>query len=138
MEFGSSFNGANIASIFESPYMPITDPQLRKTLYRMTLYVNPTGVFRLQCGIKFDFDRINGQAVIQPPTFIISGTSGGVALWGTAKWNEFFYGGVIDKIYSNQLVGSGKTFAVRFDDNSTNPSHTLDAAIFEYLSLDRQ
>lgn len=138
MEFGSSFNGANIASIYESPYMPITDPQLRKTLYRMTLYVNPTGVFRLQCGIKFDFDRINGQAVIQPPTFIISGTSGGVALWGTAKWNEFFYGGVIDKIYSNQLVGSGKTFAVRFDDNSTNPSHTLDAAIFEYLPLDRQ
>ena len=138
MEFGSSFNGANIASIYESPYMPITDPQLRKTLYRITLYVTPTGVFNLQCGIKYDFDRINGQNVIQPPVFQIASTSGGVALWGTVKWNEFFYGGIIDKVYSHQLVGSGKTFAVRFDDNSTNPAHTLDAAIFEYLPLDRQ
>lgn len=138
MEVGNSFNGSNIASIYESPYMPITDPQLRKTLYRITLYVTPTGSFTLQCGIKYDFDRINGQNVIQPPVFDIVSTGGGTSLWGSATWNQFYYGGIIDKVYSNHLVGSGKTFSVRFDDNSTNPSHTLDAAIFEYLASDRQ
>lgn len=138
MDFGSSFNGANINSIYESPYMPITDPQLRKTFYKLTLYVSPTGVFNLQCGIKYDFGRINGMDVIQPATFRIASTTGGIALWGTVRWNEFFYGGVIDKVYNHNLIGSGKTFSIRFDDNSTNPSHTLDAAIFEYLTLDRQ
>lgn len=138
MEFGNSFDGENILAVYESPYMPITDPQIRKTLYKMTFYVTPTGVFSIRCGIRYDFDRINGAAVIQPPAFNIQSTSGGSSLWGTSIWGSFSYGGSVDKVYISQLVGSGKTFSVRFSDDSTNPSHKLDAAIFEYLPLDRQ
>jgi len=140
MESGNSLDGANINAIYESPYMPITDPQIRKTLYKMTLYVSPTGTFNVQCGIKFDFNRINNATVIQPPTFDIIGTSGGTALWGApgVTWGNFTFGGDLDKVYVTQLVGAGKTFAIRFDDNSTNPSHTLDAAIIEFMPNDRQ
>ena len=140
MESGNSLDGANINAIYESPYMPITDPQIRKTLYKMTLYVSPTGTLSIQCGIKFDFNRINNAAVIQPPTFEIAGTSGGTALWGApgVTWGNFTFGGDLDKVYVTQLVGAGKTFAIRFDDNSTNPSHTLDAAIIEFMPNDRQ
>lgn len=140
MENGSSFDGAKIESVYESPYMPITDPQLRKTLYRMTLYVTPTGNFNIQCGIKYDFNRINNKPVIQPPVFSIVSTGGGVPIWGDPGliWGSFTYGGELDRVYSNHLIGSGKTFAIRFDDNTTNPSHTLDAAIIEFMPLDRQ
>jgi hypothetical protein len=140
MESGNSFDGAIIPAIYESPYMPINDPQLRKTLYKLTLYVTPTGSFNIQCGIKFDFNRINNAAVIQPSVFNIVSTGGAVALWGApgTTWGSFSYGGELDKVYINQLIGSGKTFAIRFDDNTTNPSHTLDAAIVEFMPHDRQ
>ncbi len=140
MESGNSFDGANIASVYESPYMPIIDPQIRKTLYRMTLYVTPTGNFNIQCGIKYDFNRINNAPVIQPPVFSIVSTGAGTPIWGAPglTWGSFDYGGELDKVYINPLIGSGKTFALRFDDNTTNPSHTLDAAIVEFMPLDRQ
>lgn len=140
MEEGNSFGVNPIRSIFQTPYMPIGDPQIRKTFYRITLYVTPMGTFSVQCGIKYDFNRINNTPIIQPPTFTFNSTSGGVAVWGdpNAIFGTFVYGGDIDKVYTNHLIGSGKTFAIRFDDDALNAPHTLDAATIEYMPLDRQ
>lgn len=140
MEDGNTFGVAPIRSIFQTPYMPIEDPQIRKTFYRITLYVTPSGTFSVQCGIKYDFGRINNTPVIQPPTFTFNSTSGGIAVWGdpNANFGTFVYGGDIDKVYTNHLIGSGKVFAIRFDDDALNAPHTLDAAIIEYMPLDRQ
>ena len=38
MDSGNSFDGSAIEAIYESPFMPITDPQIRKTMYKLTLY----------------------------------------------------------------------------------------------------
>jgi len=136
----SSFDGDEIEAIYESPYMPINDPQKRKTLYKMSLYVNPLGALGLKCSIKFDFDKINGAKVIQPPPFTFTGSGTQVFFYGddTSVYGTAVYGGSLDKIYNNQLIGSGKTFAIRFEETSTNPPHTLDAAVIEYMQLDRQ
>ncbi len=136
----SDMDGANIEAIYESPYMAINDPQIRKTLYKIALYVNPTGALNLKCNIKFDFEKINGVKVIQPPQFLFVGSGTQVYFYGAADaiYGTAVYGGVLDKIYSNQLIGSGKTFAIRFEETSTNPTHTLDAAVIEYMQLDRQ
>ena len=48
------------------------------------------------------------------------------------------YGGQIDNVYSESVIGSGKTVALRVTDNSTNPTFTLDTAVFEYRQNDRQ
>ena len=45
METGYTFDGENIEAIYESPYMPISDPQIRKTFYKLTTYVDPKGAF---------------------------------------------------------------------------------------------
>ena len=41
MDSGNSFDGSPIEAIYESPFMPITDPQIRKTMYKLTLYAQP-------------------------------------------------------------------------------------------------
>ena len=56
MDTGSSFDGANIDAIYESPFMPLSDPQIRKSFYKMTLYAEPTGPMDLGLNIKYDFD----------------------------------------------------------------------------------
>ena len=51
---------------------------------------------------------------------------------------EVTYGGELDKIYNTNLIGSAKTIAIRIEENSTNPTFTLDTALLEYRQNDRQ
>ena len=144
MDSGNSFDGSPIESIYESPFMPITDPQIRKTMYKLTLYANPTGTMNVDVNFKIDFDAGNDPSVIQPPAITVSSAAagGGISLFGASTsvygGSGVTYGGVLDKIYKENLVGSFKTVAMRITDNSTNPTFTLDTAVLEYRQHDRQ
>ena len=144
MDSGNSFDGSAIESIYESPFMPITDPQIRKTMYKLTLYAQPTGTMNVDVNFKIDFDAGNDPSVIQPPTISVSSSAagGGISLFGASTslygGSSVTYGGVLDQIYKENLVGSFKTIAMRLTDNSTNPTFTLDTAVLEYRQHDRQ
>lgn len=142
MDAGNSFDGSTIESIYESPFMPITDPQVRKTMYKLTLYAQPTGTMNLSLNFKIDFDSSNDPSIIQPPTISVasSAAGGGVFLFGSsnALYGGGKFGGVLDQIYKENLVGSFKTISMRITDNSTNPTFTLDTAVLEYRQNDRQ
>ena len=138
---------SNIDAIFVSPYMPINDPQQRKTFYKLALYVDPEGAFTTTTKIILDQ---NLPTVVQPPvispTIQLSGTSS-VAIYGDENYvytasgsatnTSPRYGSEIQKEYSRQLVGSGRNFALSIEDNSTNRSFTLDTAVIEYSVNDR-
>lgn len=140
LEIGSSFDGDPINSIFESPYMPITDPQTRKTFYKLTTYLQLEGSVSLTLSTKFDFGRAYGFDVLQPEVDTIGSTGTSVYFFGSsdAVFGTATYGGELDSVYENYLVGSGKTIAIRIEDNSTNPIFTLDTAILEFAQNDRQ
>ena len=214
MDSGSSFDNEKIEAIYESPYMPITDSQLRKTLYKLTLYAEPTGQMNLDVNFNLDFDSSNNTSVVQPPkitistagtattTAIVNGavgssnnivvdnnvgtivvgqivvgtgisgtvkvtgvtnqqniildtavtltdntnltfvtpTASGVFLYGlpSSLYGTATYGGSLDKVFFENLIGSFKTVSMRIADNSTNPTFTLDTAVLEYRQHDRQ
>jgi hypothetical protein len=140
LEVGSSFDGQPIESIYESPYMPVTDPRTRKTFYKLTTYVELEGAVTLTLGVKYDFDRERGFNVLQPTTDTITSTGTSVFFYGSpaAVYGTTPYGGILDSVYENNLVGSGKTISLRISDNSTNPSFSLDTAILEFAQNDRQ
>lgn len=147
MEFGDSFNGNDIEAIYQSPFIPINDPQVRKTLYKMSMYVDIEGTFSVDVDFSFDFYKPdNYNAAVQPNTITLSSESNGVFIWGasntvyTAKpgtASSFVYGSELDKLYNSPVIGSGKTFSFRVEDNSTNPSFSLDTVVFEYATNDR-
>ena len=138
MEQGASLDGGPIQAIYESPYMPISDPQVRKTFYKLTTYLEPTGSVSLDLNIKYDFGRIRGFDVIQPDTESLETTSTGVSFYGTATYGTSLYGGQLDTVYTNTVIGAGKTVALRYEDNSINPTFSLDTAILEFTTNDRQ
>lgn len=142
MESGVSFDGDDIESIYESPYMPITDPQTRKTAYKLTLYTEPQGNMELDFRLLFDFDSGNDTRVVQPQPITIgqtiAGGAGAVAIFGTAVFGTSIFGGKLKKVYTENLIGSFHTVAMRIEDTSTNPSFTLDTAVLEYRQNDRQ
>ena len=141
MDTQSSRDGNPIEAIYQSPFMPITDPQKRKTLYKMALYTDTAGTFTVDVNILFDIHAIsNYNSKVQAPTIRLESASAGVSIYGlsTTLYGAAIYGGELDKVYDTPLVGSGKTFSLRIEDNSTNPSFTLDTAVFEFREQDRQ
>jgi hypothetical protein len=94
----------------------------------------------LGLNIKYDFDTKTSTSVIQPPTQRIESTGTAVFLYGSSEsvFNTATFGGELDVVYNTNLVGSGKTIALRVEDNSTNPTFTLDTALLEYRQNDRQ
>lgn len=140
LETGSNFNGENIEAIYESPFMPIDDPQLRKSIYKMSLYADISGTFSVNIDFNFDLFKIkNYNQQVQPPTITLSSSSAGVFVYGASNslYNTAIYGSELDNLYNTPVIGSGKTFSFRIEDKSTNPSFSLDTAVFEYSTYDR-
>jgi len=142
MEFGNSRDGSTIQCVYQSPFMPITDPQKRKTLYKMALYVDTVGLFEIDVNFHFDLFKVdNYNGAVQAPTITLANTAGGsvffygssLAIYGTAV-----YGEDVDKVYDTPVIGSGKTFSFRIQEDSINASFTLDTAVFEFKEHDRQ
>jgi len=135
-EVGSNRDSNNIDAIFESAYMPVNDPQVRKTFYKLDLYLKPEGLFTCSASIKLDRNDAN---VIQPAAFTVTGTGGGAVFGSTESiFGTSLYTSPNDETYKNNLIGSGKTVALRIEDNSANASFTLDTAILEFTTEDRQ
>ena len=140
MNTGNDFDGEDIEAIYESPFMPISDPQVRKTFYKMTLYAEPTGSMDLNVNLKYDFASGTNTATVQPETITVSSTGSAVFLFGgsSSVFGTATFGGELDNVYNTNVIGSGKTIALRIEDNSTNPTFTLDTALLEFRQNDRQ
>lgn len=137
MEFGNSFDGDDIEAIFETPYMSITDPKIRKTIYKHTLYTKVTGSFHVDVSLRFDYGQPN---VIQPRAFTL-GSDGSkvfyygdpISLYGTATFST-----ELQDLYINNTVGSGFTVALRYTDKSTKPAFLLEYAVLEFSQDERR
>ena len=94
----------------------------------------------LDINIKYDFGATVNQGVVQPATQGLSSTGSSVFIYGASSsvFGTATYGGELDRVYDLNIVGSGKTIALRIEDNSTNPSFTLDTALLEFRQHDRQ
>jgi len=137
MESGTSRDGDNVVAIYESPFMPVTDPQKRKTFYKLDMYIKPFGSLNIVAGVKYNQNRAD---YIQPASFNITQTGTTIGIYGdnTTIYNTSKYGAPRTQSYINQIVGSGETVAIRIEDNSSDASFLLDTAIFEYAVNDRQ
>ena len=137
---GNTFDTDIIEAIYESPFMPISDPQIRKTFYKMTLYAEPTGNMNLDINLKYDFASATNTKKVQPATFNIASTGNTVFEFGASNstFGTATYGGELDTVYDSNVIGSGKTVAIRIEDSSTNPTFTLDTALLEFRQNDRQ
>ena len=144
MEQTNGFDGSNIETIMETPYMPITDPEVRKTAYKLTLYTDPTGQMDLKFRLLFDFDSGGDTSIIQPEEIDIGSTTGGSGVFIFGQPNAVYggtgviYGSKLKRVYNENLIGSFHTVAMRITSNSTNPPFTLDSAILQYRQNDRQ
>ena len=137
MESGNSFDSANIQASFATPFVPLNDPQLRKTIYKMHLYTDPSGSISIDANLKFDLDEVG---VVQPDaiTFSNTGTVAGIFGNTTSTYGTSVYGGRLKKQFTSQTIGSGFNVSIQFFSNTTNPPFSLDATVLEFGTYDRR
>lgn len=136
MESGSSFDDNDIEAIFETPYMPITDPKFRKTFYKHTLYAKPRGQFSLMANLKFDYMEANSS----PASPFMVGSESGSSTYGDpgTVYGTAVYGSSSQEQYYSNTVGSGFVVALRYTDNSQRPPFNLNFAVLEYRQNERR
>jgi hypothetical protein len=135
MEDGNSFDGENIATTFATPHLPISDPRVRKTFYKMFLYADPQGSVNFDVSLKLDFDS---QGTIQPAPINIQNQSGQVGFFGTGIFGSTRFGTKLLKLFETQVVGSGFTVSFQFESDSDDPPYSIDALTIEYATHDRR
>jgi hypothetical protein len=137
MENNNSFDGANIIASFATPFVHINDPRVRKTFYKMVLYLEPKGGVTVSANLKFDFDTAGS---VQPETISLTNESGVVSLYGnsSAVYGSALYGARLKKQLQTQLIGSGFSVSLQFVSEGQNPPFSLDAATIEFSTHDRR
>ena len=130
MEDGNSFDSLNIQTTFATPFIPVSDPQIRKTFYKAFLYTDPQGSVSFDMSLKLDFDQLNS---VQPEQINFENTTGEVAFYGTAVFGSAaVFSNKLVTLYETQLIGSGFTASIQFESDSTDPPFSLDAITLEY------
>lgn len=140
LETGSSRDGSSIEAIYKSPFISLNDPQVRKTFYKMTLYTQIQGNFSLDLNLDYDLYQITNYNESVASTIRLQSVSSGVSIYGSpgTLYGSAIYGTRLDNIYNTNVIGSGKTVSFRLEDNSTNPTYSLDTAVFEYRTNERK
>lgn len=137
MESGNSFDGSNITASFATPYVYMNDPFIRKTFYKLNLYLNPVGSVTVSSNLKLDFDDLGS---VQPETINLSNVTGNVSFYGTSLtlYGTSIYGSKLQKQFKTQVIGSGFAVSLQFISNSQDPPCSFDAATIEYATHDRR
>jgi hypothetical protein len=137
MEQGNSFDGTPIPAVFATPFIPLGDPKVRKTIYKSTTYLDVNGEFDLRQTLKFDFDQPNS---IQPDAILLSSNSASSFTYGSGAYGTSSFGGKQQTSYEVQTVGSGFTVSVIYETDETNvdTTFTIDAATLQYITNARR
>lgn len=137
MDNGSTFDGTSIESIFETPYLPLNDPRVRKTIYKLNTYVDTEGPFSFEVNLYYDYGSLRGTSTVAPATRTVTAT-GAVSKYGTAVYGTSVYSGNFDTLYNTNMTGSGFTVAIRITDNSSTSQYTLDTLMLDFSTDDRR
>ena len=133
----SSFDGNNIATTFATPFYPINDPRIRKTIYKAQFYLDPEGRVNFDLNLKFDFDESG--AVVMPAVTFTNASSNASQFYGIGAFGTATYGAKLQKVFSAQTTGSGNTISAQFEaDNNTDVPYALDALTLEYATHARR
>ena len=135
-ENGTSFDGSDILSIYQTPYYYFEDPTIRKNFYSVTTFLRSEGTSELLLGVSYDFD--DSQGVFNPANYAIS-TEGAAAYYNEAVFDAAaIYDGNPSPVTKTNISGSGFSVAFKYVTNDTNASHTVQGIVLNYSVNDRR
>jgi hypothetical protein len=136
LETVNSFDGSPIPFSFATPFLPISDPETRKTIYSVEVYLDPQGAYNFNLSLKYDFRDVSNT---QPdPVTIQDDTSGSISFYGRAVYGSGNYGGDVEYVKTAYTTGSGNSVSILFEGNSSDPPFAFDSVTIQYGQYSRR
>ena len=135
-ETGSSFDGRDILSIYQTPYYYMEDPTIRKNFYNITTFLRSEGSTNIVFSVSYDFEDSVG--VFNPSNYDIT-TVGAAAYYNTAIYDSgITYDGNPSPVVKTNISGSGFSVSFKYVTNDTNASHNIQGMVLNFSFNDRR
>ena len=133
MENGQTFDGTDISAQYWTPYLSLTDPLYRKTIYSVDVYFTPENSITGDLTLNFDFGKVTK---VQPDSISFVQQGGG-ALYGEAIYGTDSYASENqDAVLEQLVIGAGNTVQARLDFTGERPFN-IDAIFITYAQEER-
>lgn len=130
-ELGSSFDGDYIPAVYSTPYLDFGNAGIRKTLRKIRLFIRPEGRVTVTTKLTFDWaDPIK----LNPSTYFTStNTSDQVtSIYDTAVYDTDVYAEYPTPVLLQNTQGSGFSVQMTYATYGTEPSYTIQGAVYEF------
>lgn len=135
-ESGTSFNGAEVLSVYQTPYYYFEDPTIRKNYYNVTTFLRNEGSAKIVLSVSYDFD--DSVNVFNPANYDIT-AQGAASYYNEAVYDATaIYDGNPSPVRKTTISGSGFSVAFKYVTNDTNASHTIQGLVINYSMNDRR
>lgn len=128
-EKGNSFDGENILCIYTTPYLDFGDPQIRKTLHKVAVFIRAEGKLQLSTALQFDWNHLN---VTNPDNYLIEDDIQSV-VYGTAVYGTSKFSTTASPLLMTNIEGSGFSNRITFSTNDTEESYSIQGIVYEYV-----
>jgi hypothetical protein len=135
-ETGTSFDGRDILSIYQTPYFYFEDPTIRKNFYNITTFLRSEGNTNIAFSVSYDFD--DSARVFNPANYAIT-TVGAAAFYNTAVYDSgVIFDGNPAPVVKTNIAGSGLSVSFKYVTNDKNPSHNIQGLVLNFSFNDRR
>jgi len=138
-ERGTDFDGGEIFSSFQTPYLHMQDPEQRKIFYSVATYLRSEGDNQIAMSAVYDYEDVD---VLNPNDFQLT-NEGAAAYYNEATYaaddatSGAIYDGNPSPVRRTNISGSGKAVSFRYVTNDTNPSHSIQGLVITFGVGDR-
>ena len=133
-EQGTSFDGTDIFSIFQTPFFHMQDPEQRKVFYTVATYLRSEGDNSIVMSAVYDYEDVD---TLNPTNFNLT-TTGAAAYYNEALYNSTaIYDGNPSPVQRTNISGSGKSASLKFVTNDSNASHSIQGLVVTFGVGDR-
>ena len=128
-EIGNSFNGVDIFSLYQTPYLYMDNPEQRKIMHKVSTYLRSEGDNELILSVVYDYEDIN---VMNPANYTMT-TKGAAAYFNEATYDSTaIFSGNPSPIQTINISGSGKSVSFKYVTNGTDASHSIQGLVLTY------
>ena len=125
---GPDFNGGNILSSYETPYLDFGDLGTLKTIKAVEMSITPEGAVSPTLRVRYDYGSSSSP---QPSDYELT-TIDAPTLMGTAVFGTDIFGGAVDPMVRQSVEGSGHTSSYRLKSENTKPPYTINGLYINY------
>ncbi len=137
-ETGFNLDGANISSAYKTAPMWMEDPELRKLLQKVTMYLHCEGSTAVNCIAIFDQGDLT--TITQPTNTMLFEGGGSLFVYGgtSVLYGSATYGGVGQPRITRNAIGSGFLVQLEFTNSSDDASFSIQSFSIQYRPLGRR